>query len=256
MGWLSSAISSGLSARQAKKQRRWQTRMANTAHQREVKDLRAAGLNPILSATGGRGAVTPSGAMANMADAGESIVGTAKNIASARQELRNLKKQGNLLDAQTRAATAGGRKGTAEAKIIEAEVPRAQLKEKVMTDVTAEAGDLWTRFTDWLSGPSSTAKETKSERNPRAIRATKPNRKFSEADAIIDLNFAADRRKKREDAGRQEPRTQIVGSKAWRNHLIARQDKLRRDYKAGKIRRSDYIKRWQAIETQLKRHSK
>ena len=50
-------------AEQATINRNWQEQMANTAHQREVKDLLAAGLNPVLS-SGGNGAATPSGATA------------------------------------------------------------------------------------------------------------------------------------------------------------------------------------------------
>lgn len=72
------------SQKSANKQMDVQQMMSSTAHQREVEDLRKAGLNPILSATGGSGASTPSGAMGQMKNpfegAGEGLQSTAARL--------------------------------------------------------------------------------------------------------------------------------------------------------------------------------
>lgn len=63
---------------QALRQMEFQERMSNTSHQREVKDLEAAGLNPILSAS--KGASTPSGAMAVMSSPYQAGVNAVQGV--------------------------------------------------------------------------------------------------------------------------------------------------------------------------------
>lgn len=71
-GVAGSLISNAASREAASDQMNFQRDMSNTAHQREVADLRAAGLNPILSALGA-GASTPNGAQPQVNDLGPAI---------------------------------------------------------------------------------------------------------------------------------------------------------------------------------------
>lgn len=106
----------------ARENRDWQANMANSAHQREIADMRKAGINPVLSLTGGSGAGVPNvpmpamsnarthqgkmwdsigSAMSNNAGKMVAFQNAKSSLEMQKQNVTNARKTGKLIDAQT-----------------------------------------------------------------------------------------------------------------------------------------------------------
>ncbi len=115
---------------EAAKSRDWTEMMSNTAHQREVKDLMAAGLNPVLSAMNGNGAAVTSGATAS------GVVGSGSKAdadTSTSAAIANL--LGSILSAQTLLENAN-----INARTQEAVADKYNAMSEIVAHINAAAG--------------------------------------------------------------------------------------------------------------------
>lgn len=160
-------LSGGASRQSASSQERFQKWMYAHRYRMAMKDLRLAGINPMLAAELGGGSV-PGGSSFQLNNPLEGVANSARDMAQTIANLRLTESQIDAVNANAQSARSTARVNTAEAKLREAAVPKAELVEEVQKDITERGSHLWDKITKELDDRfgSGSGKITEEDHRP------------------------------------------------------------------------------------------
>lgn len=187
-----------LNLAEAQRNRDWQERMSSTAYQRAMRDMKEAGLNPMLAYMQG-GASSPGGAQAQVQSAShgnlvDKAIGAFTGIGGVHNQASAIQQQGQMNQSSIQLNAATAIQSTANAKKLNAEADRIRTnlpKDKAKSKLYQKADELYDASEQMFktnSGPTHTQqlykmKDTneknlknsaaKRDRNAELIRAAK-----------------------------------------------------------------------------------
>lgn len=140
---LGGVLGNRASAKEAARNREFQDTLSREAHRREVADLRAAGLNPILSGLGGHGAQVPGGSMAQQSDVIGPAVQSALAAKRQRQEISNMMVNEDLTIEQRKTQEEATKATAEQARLHKASAAAAEALETKTRTETDRLGTAW-----------------------------------------------------------------------------------------------------------------